>query len=60
MSEDDKKKTNHVLEEISEEPNLMARLQFENEDEPIFIKFKLKREYELFINTIYLESDHRD
>ena len=36
----------------------MIKLNVEDEEDPIFVKFKKRKEYELFINSIYLVSDH--
>ena len=35
---------------------MMLRLMFEGEDEPVFIKFKLKKDYDNFMNSVYAES----
>ena len=53
---EDGKSMGHILAELVEEDNLMVRLQFQQEEEPVFVKFKGKREYDNFLNTIMSES----
>lgn len=56
LNEEDGKTSNHTLEEVAEEGNLMMRLSLENEEDPSIFKFKLKKDYDLFLNTIYLSA----
>ena len=57
---EDGKISSHVLEEIMEEPNLMLRLALQGEDEPVFVKFKFRKDYDNFINAIYVESNQKN
>ena len=49
-----------MLAEFSEENNLMLKFGFENEDEPLFVQFRNKKEYEMFYNTLYIEAQNQD
>jgi hypothetical protein len=49
-----------MLTEFSEESNLMLKFGFEGELEPLFAKFRNKKEYDLFYNTLYLEAQSQD
>jgi hypothetical protein len=53
-SEDDNRTINHTLSEIVIVDELMLQFIFEDDQDPMFVRFKTKREKELFINYIYL------
>lgn len=56
ISEEDNKATEHVLAEISVVDDGMLQLVCEGEDEPIYVKFRVKKEMDLFISSITLED----
>lgn len=56
ISEDDGRSSSHVLEEIMVVEELMLQLLCEDEEEPMYVKFRSKKEMELFMNSISLQS----
>ena len=54
-SEEDGKASSHNLEELVMVEDQMVQFVFENEDEPLYLKFKSKKDCELFLGGINLD-----
>ena len=54
-SEEDGKSSSHNLEELVMVEDQMVQVVFENEDEPLYLKFKSKKDCELFLGGINLD-----
>ena len=57
LNEEDGRSSSHVLQELSQEDNLMLQLQFRDEEDCCFVKFRSKKDFDYFVNGIYSASD---